>query len=158
MKQSQQLHRKITLIAIILVSLISFTSCRVTLIPNYDAEISQQIEEVSKEVDKFYLIMLETTENKDQERAYKNFVHQYVEIEVELNSLLNKNRVKPNNENSIEICKITIDLWNKYKEEHKEDNTLSDGIIKLNRATFNDLFYAMQVAEKGKEIISNPPN
>jgi hypothetical protein len=50
-----------------------------------------------------------------------------------------------------------LELWVKYKEEHKEDNELSDGLIKLNRLTFSDLFYAMLVAEKAKEIISNPP-
>ena len=41
--------------------------------------------------------------------------------------------------------------------EHKKDNTLSNGLIKLNRKTFSDLFFAMQVAEKGKEIVNNPP-
>lgn len=78
-------------------------------------------------------------------------------IEVELNSLLSKNRIRPLNENSTRIYEITIQLWMKYKAEHKKDNTLSDGLIKLNQETFSDLFYAMQVAEKGKEMVSNPP-
>ena len=78
-----------------------------------------------------------------------------MDIEVEINSLLNKNKVRPLNENSTRICEITLQLWQKYKEEHKTDNTLSDGLIKLNRQSFSDLFFAMQVAEEGKKIIDN---
>jgi len=76
---------------------------------------------------------------------------------VELNSLLNKNRIRPLNEHSTRICEITMQLWQKYKEEHKTDNTLNNGLIQLNRSTFDDLFFAMQVAEKAKDIVSNPP-
>lgn len=141
-----------------LISLTAIYSCRVTLVPPYDAVIMEQIDETSKAVDKFYLIMLETTSNTGGERSYELFAEDYVNIEVELNSLLNKNKVRPLNENSTRICEITLQLWQKYKMEHKEDNSLPDGMIELNRQTFSDLFYAMQVAEKAKEIVTNPPN
>jgi hypothetical protein len=134
-----------------------FYSCRITLIPSYDEAIAQQIEALAKEVDKFYLNMLETTTNDNDGRAYELFANSYVDIEVELNSILNKNRARPLNESSTRICEITLELWIKYKNEHKEDNNLSDGLIKLNRQTFNDLFYAMQVAEAAKDIVNNPP-
>lgn len=136
---------------------ITFYTCSVTLIPNYDESIAKQIESLAKQVDKFYLEMLETTSNSNGGRAFKKFTESYVNIEVELNSLLNKNQVRPLNENSIRICEITLQLWIKYKNEHKEDNNLSDGLIKLNRKTFGDLFYSMQVAEAAKNIINNPP-
>ncbi|MCK5170786.1 MAG: hypothetical protein KAQ75_12990, partial [Bacteroidales bacterium] len=68
-----------------------------------------------------------------------------------------KNKVRPLNENSTRICEITLELWQKYKEEHRSDQTLSNGLIQLNRKTFSDLFFAMQVAEKGKETVNNPP-
>jgi hypothetical protein len=141
---------------IIIVTLI-LEGCRVTLIPDYDDSISQEILETAKLVDKFYLDMLETKVNENGDRSYDKLVDSYVEIEIELGSLLNKNKIRPLNENSTRICEITLELWVKYKEEHKEDNELSDGLIKLNRLTFSDLFYAMLVAEKAKEIISNPP-
>jgi len=144
---------------IYLIIILAFLSegCRVTLVPDYDDSIAQEILETAKRVDMFYLDMYETTVNEDAERSYDKFVKSYVEIEVELSSLLNKNKIRPLNENSIRICEITLELWVKYKEEHKEDNELSDGLIKLNQLTFSDLFYAMLVAEKAKEIISNPP-
>ena len=144
---------------IYLIIILAFLSegCRVTLVPDYDDSIAQEILETAKRVDKFYLDMLETTVNENGDRAYNKMVDSYVEIEVELASLLGKNKIRPLNENSIRICEITLELWIKYKEEHKEDNELSDGLIRLNRLTFSDLFYAMLVAEKAKEIISNPP-
>lgn len=154
---NQQVNHYTRLFIIVLFSVITLTACKVTLVPSYNADISEQIENTAKAVDKFYLSMLETTTASNDGRAYLNFAEQYVNIEVELNSLLNKNKIRPLNENSIRICEITIELWIKYKNEHKSDNSLSDGLIKLNRKTFSDLLFAMQVAEKGKDIVSNPP-
>ena len=151
--KSQQLQIFILLVF----SVFAFYSCRVTFLPSYDASISEQIEITTKQVDKFYLTMLETTTVDNNGRSYEKFANQYVDIEVELYSLLNQNRVRPLNENSTRICEITLELWQKYKEEHKTDNTLSDGLINLNPQTFSDLFFAMQVAEKGKEIVNDPP-
>lgn len=142
---------------ILLLSILAMPSCRVQFIPVYDAKIAEQIDATSKAVDKFYLTMLATSTAERDGRAFNKYLEQYVDIEVELNSLLNKNKIRPLNENSTRICEITIQLWQKYKQEHQEDNTLSDGLIKLNNRTFSDLFYAMQVAEKGKEMVNNPP-
>ena len=139
-------------------AIIVFVSgCRITLIPPYDEQLADQIETTAKEVDLFYLDIQETTSNENGERAYSNFAGQYAGIEAELNSLLYKNKIRPLNENSTRICEITLQLWMKYKNEHKEDNKISDGVIELNRNTFNDLFFAMQVAEKAKDIENNPP-
>lgn len=146
------------LLVLTMLSVMVFYSCRVTLVPPHDAIIMEQIDETAKAVDKFYLSMIETTVNTGGGRAYELFADDYVTIEVEMNSLLNKNKIRPLNENSTRICEITLQLWQKYKAEHKEDNSMPDGIIELNRKTFADLFYAMQVAEKAKEIITNPPN
>lgn len=151
------MQQRICLVCLIIIFVFLSEGCRVTLVPDYDDSISHEILETAKRVDKFYLDMQETTVNENGDRAYNNMVDSYVEIEIELSSLLNKNKIRPLNENSIRICEITLELWVKYKDEHKEDNELTDGIIKLNRLTFRDLFYAMLVAEKAKEIISNPP-
>ncbi|MBC8045277.1 MAG: hypothetical protein H7Y00_00630 [Fimbriimonadaceae bacterium] len=130
--------------------------CKVTFIPDYDKDIAAQIDNTAKMVDRFYLEMLETPDG-DYLRAYNFYSEEYINIEVELNSLLYKNKVRPLNENSVRICEITLQLWIKYKEEHKQDDKLSNGLIKLNRVSFADLFFAMQSAEKAKEIIINPP-
>lgn len=157
MTQKILLTSKHLFFSLLLISTFVLSSCKVTFIPSYDSEISDHIETTSKEVDKFYLSMLETTNESGDNRMFNKFSKGYVDIEVELNSLLNKNEIRPLNKNSVRICEITLGLWQKYKEEHKTDNTLSDGLIKLNRKTFSDLFFAMQVAEKGKQIVDNPP-
>ena len=149
--KSQQLQ----ILVFVILSVFAFNSCRVTFLPSYDASIAEQIEKTTKQVDRFYLTMLETTTAENNGRSFEKFANQYVDIEVELNSLLNKNKVRPLNENSTRICEITLELWKKYKEEHKTDNTLSNGLIKLNKLSFSDLFFAMQVAEEGKKIIEN---
>jgi hypothetical protein len=145
------------LLALVIIFLI-LPGCRITLLPSYDETITQEIIQLAKQIDGFYLEMLETTNNDDGGRAYNNFIKHYINLEVELTSILNKNKIRPLNENSTRICEITLELWIKYKEEHKEDDGITDGLIKLNRLTFSDLFYAMIVAEKAKDIISNPPN
>jgi hypothetical protein len=145
------------LLAILLLATFAMYGCRVTFVPEYDAELAADIKVTAQQVDRFYLMMLETTSTDNDGRAFELFAAQYVDIEVMLNSLLTQNKIKPLNENSTRIVEITLELWQKYKEEHRTDNTLSDGLIKLNRKTFSDLFYAMQVAEKGKEIATNPP-
>jgi hypothetical protein len=153
---TQTRNSKLLLITLLLATFAMY-GCRVTFVPEYDAALSADIEETSRQVNWLYLMMLETTSPEDDGRAYNLFASQYVDIEVMLNSLLNQNKIKPLNQNSTRIAEITLELWQKYKEEHRNDNTLSNGLIKLNRKTFSDLFYAMQVAEKGKELATNPP-
>lgn len=152
----QQVSSRLFFLLTIL-SLFFLASCRVAFIPNYNATISKNIETTAKQVDKFYLTMLEKTTEENGGRNYDKFTEEYVEIEVEINFILNQNKVRPLNKNSTRICEITLELWQKYKKEHKTDNTLSNGLIRLNRKSFSDLFYAMQVAEEGKKIAANPP-
>ena len=149
---------RIRSLAPLIVLLLFLSSCKVTLVPPYNAAILEQIDQTTKEIDKFYLLMLETTSTQNGGRSYEQFAEQYVDIEVELVSLLNKNKIRPLNANSVRICEITLQLWTKYKEEHRTDNPLSDGLIKLNRKTLGDLLFAMQVAEKAKEIANSSPS
>jgi hypothetical protein len=134
------------------------SGCKITLVPSFDARIQEQIESTSKEIDRFYLTMMDLNTNEKGGRAYEKFREGYINVEVELISLLNKNKVKPLNTHSTRICEITLQMWRKYKIEHKEDDAIPDGLIKLNMLAMNDLMYAMLVAERGKLIAENPPN
>jgi len=51
-----------------------------------------------------------------------------------------------------------LQIRRRYKQEHKEDNAIPDGLIKLNMLAMNDFMYALMIAEKGKAIADNPPN
>ena len=68
--QLQLKHKSISLLTLLLISL-SFISCKVQLIAPYDDGIMQQIETTAKEIDRFYLIMLEGTKEAEGERQYK---------------------------------------------------------------------------------------
>lgn len=143
---------KIYLLFALAIMLASFQqSCRVTLVAPYDASVSQQIETIARKVDKFYLTMLETTRNEMNEREYSKFVEEYIDIEVELNSLLNKNRIRQLNKESTKNCKTALDTWTKYKEKHKEKNEISDIDIELNRDFLRDLFIVIQTGEEAKK-------
>lgn len=150
-------HINKTLLAMSVLVLLTFNSCKVSFVPNFDAALLEQIESTAKSVDKFYLQILESGKIDTNNRKFDKYIEQYIEIEVEIKSLLNKNKIKPLNNSSVRICEITLELWIKYKEEHRKDRLLSDGVIKLNRKTFDDLFFAIQVAEKGKELANNRP-
>ncbi len=99
-----KLYYKRLLLPLFFIGVIALQSCKVTLVPPYDAAISTQIDKTAKSVDKFYLSMLETTASENDGRAYDKFIEQYVNIEVELNSLLNKNKIRPLNAHSVRIC------------------------------------------------------
>jgi len=149
-------HRYLRLMyAFIIATLLLGTSCRVSLVPAYDAALATETDNVAKEVDHFYLNMLETSKATGGGRTYEKFAPDYVDLETDITALLNKNRIKALNGNSIKICEITLAKFIKYKEEHKKDNTLSDGLVKLDRKYMDDLFFAMRVAENAKKIIAD---
>ena len=136
-------------------SILPMSSCRVQLLPSHDAALQEEITSLAKTVDKFYLHMMESD---SAGRSFTSNVGDYIDIEAELRSILNKNRIKPLNQNAIRINEITLETWIKEKEKHRAANTLSKGIIKLNAMTFRDFFYAMLVAEQAKKIIDNAGN
>ncbi len=142
---------RIILTAIIL-SVLSI-SCQVSWVAEYNASIAQQIEVVSKKVDKFYLTMQETTINKNNQREYSRFVEQYIDIEVELKNLLQKNERRDKNPESIKINKTILDKWLEYKEKHKTNDEIKDSDIKLNLANLRNMMNTFRVAEEAKRNI-----
>lgn len=143
---------------VLFVLLFSFTSCRIRLVSDYDEKLSQQIDEVAKQVDEFYLTLLETTQQGNANRAFSLFNEKYIKIEVELNSLLAKNKAKALNESSTKVCEIIIKLFKKHKAEHKRDGQAFDNAsIIIIEKQMQDVFYAFKVAEEGKKLAANPP-
>jgi len=143
-----------------LILVLMMLGCKVQFVPEYNAEIAKQIDATSKMVDKMYLEMLETT--TPEQRDFSKFAKAYVSVEVELNSLLNKNKIRPLNEHSIKITELTLAKWIKYKEEHKRDfendGKYASGNIKINRIYIRDFFNAMIVAENATKIIKQEQN
>lgn len=148
---TQRKPKLIPFFALIL-SILLFSACRIILLPNYDDKIAEQIENVSKSIDKFYLTMLETTTESNGGRAYGKFAEQYITIEIELQSLLNKNKARAKNEETVKICEKTITMFEKYKNEHKKENTISDTDIKLNLEYLRGILYPFMISEDAKKM------
>jgi hypothetical protein len=141
---------RIVPIAIILAVL--SISCRVSWVAEYSASIAQQIEVVAKKIDKFYLIIEETTTEENQ-REYSAFTEQYIDIEVELKNLLAKNKKRAKNKESITINETVLKKWMEYKEIHKKQNDLKNSAIKLNLINLQNLMNSFRVAEEAKRGI-----
>ena len=142
--------RKYSVQYLIALSIIFFLSggCRVQLVADYDENIHNEIIRIAEEIDLFYTRLLDTPVD---ERSYDNFKEDYLLIEVDLRSLLLQNKVRPLNEESVRQTEIAIELWLDDKENHKENNSVSDFIIKQHREQFSRIFTAMAIGESAKE-------
>ncbi len=134
-----------------LFTLLMLSACTVRYVAEYDASITEEIIKLLKKVDMFYGELLETDVNN---RGYENFKEKYIEIESDLRVLLVKNQIRALNKESTEQAKIALELWIEDKEEHKENNTVSDFIAKRHRGQFTRIFIAMAKGEKAKDISS----
>lgn len=148
---SQRSLKRILLL--IFLSSILASACKVSLVATYDYMIAQQIEAVTKKVDKFYITLLETTENVEGQRDYLNFAEQYIDIEVELESLLQKNKRRAKNQESIKINERILNKWREYKGIHKNENQLSDTDIEANKMNFENLMNTFRITEEIKKTI-----
>jgi hypothetical protein len=130
--------------------LLALTSCRVSLVPAYSEDIAKQIENTAKFTDRLYL---EINDAAPADRAYKNFAEKYRDIEVEINSLIMKNKMRPKGESLVTISKNLLDIFLRYKDMHKEkDTTISNGVLELNRKFLQDQWTALLAAERGLKI------
>ena len=149
MKHTIALRKTQYLITLVLSVLLLLGSCTVKLVPDHDEAMVKDITETAKKVDRLYLEIKEIPEA--EARTYEQFSQRYVDIEVELNSLLLRNKAKPLNKHSTRINEIIIELFKKYKTKHQTQNKLSDIEIELDKTYLLDAFNAMLVAEEGKK-------
>ncbi len=138
---------------IVFVSSFVITSCKVSWVATYDYMVAQQIDVVAKKIDKFYLTLLETTQNENEQRVYSKFAEEYIDIEVELRNLLQKNNRRDKNQESIEINKRILNKWLEYKEIHKTENQLSNADIEANKMNFENMMNTFRIAEELKTRI-----
>ena len=128
-----------------------FVNCSVKLVADYDATVAESIIVAAQKVDTFYGRLLETPID---DRMYGNFVDNYIVIEVELRSLVMRNKLRPLNDESIEIAETTLEKWSKYKQAHKDKDSYKDALVLLHRKRFTKLFTAMAIAEEAKRLTS----
>ena len=128
-----------------LLLLFMFTSCKVMLVPEYNAQLEDQITNAAKATDKLYLDMLDVQEN---DRTYNTFKERYNEIESEINSIQLKNEGRPKNADFLVIIKNLKDAFAEAKKYHKDHKTLSDGEAIAYQATLSGYWKPLYISEK----------
>ncbi|MEO6188027.1 MAG: hypothetical protein ABIO82_07920 [Ginsengibacter sp.] len=121
------------------------SSCRVTLVPEYNARLETQITDAAKATDRLYIDLLG---EELSARNYDRIQARYNDLEAEINSieLINQGRVK--NDDFLAIIKNLKDAFHEAKEYHKEHKTLSNGEIKAYQATLAGYWKPLYVAER----------
>ncbi len=128
--------------------LINFSGCAVVkLLAEKDEKMYDETLKVGKEIDIFYVKLLEKEQSK---RNFQRYSEQYGEIETELRSIYTKNKSKSLNGESIKISKSILGLWVKYKAKHQLDNQYTNGNAKLDKNRFVRLFASALNAESSK--------
>ncbi|MDO8549707.1 MAG: hypothetical protein Q7S39_06105 [Ignavibacteria bacterium] len=144
----QNLKEILTFYFLLAITILGINGCTIQYVAEYDESIKNEIIRISAEIDKFYGILLETAEAA---RTYINFKDEYLTIEVDLRTLLTRNKIRPLNEESVKQTEIVLDLWLNDKEQHKTNDSVSDFIIKQHRNQFQRIFIAMAIGEEVKE-------
>jgi len=121
-------------------------SCRVALVPEYSAQLEEQISNAAKATDRLYLDMLDVPLAT---RTYENFKDRYNEIESEINSIKLKNEARLKNADFIIINKNLKSAFDEAKTYHKDHTTLSNGEIKAYQSTLAGFWRPLYFAEKG---------
>ncbi len=149
MQTKAKCSRQYPLLFLLFFTSITFiTGCSVQLIAPYDADTQRTTFECAKLVDHFYGNLLETD---GQNRQYAKFVDQYVAIESEINALVLRNKVRKLNTDSIDITEQVLKFWQKYKAQHKKDDTYSTGNAELDRDRFARMLAYSVRAEDAKK-------
>ena len=131
-------------IPVFLLTTLLFLSCRVMVVPEYSAQLEDQISKTAKATDKLYIDILDVPVNN---RTYENFKDRYNEIESEINSIKLKNEARPKNADFLVINKNLKDAFDEAKKYHKENSTLADGEAKAYQATLAGFWKPLYVAE-----------
>ena len=121
-------------------------SCKVTWVPEYNAQLEEQISNAAKATDRLYLDMLDIPLPS---RTYDNFKDRYNAIESEINSIKLKNEARLKNADFLIINKNLKVAFDEAKAYHKDHTTLSNGEIKAYQATLAGFWRPLYFAEKG---------
>ncbi|OUL58391.1 hypothetical protein [Pseudoalteromonas ulvae] len=123
--------------------------CAYKWVAKYDAALVAETLVVAKQVDRFYGHLIESPHSH---RPYENYKTEYIDIEVNLRSLMLQHKTRSLNDESIAIAQITLDKWLKYKQAHQEKDSYKTVLANNHRARMTRLFTAMVVAEEAKNM------
>lgn len=110
------------------VSLIMLTmvlnSCSIHLVPQYNADMEEQIKNGAKMSDRLYLQMLVAAPDSKYFSLYEN---KYLDVQVEINSILFQDEIRPKANDIIVSVQKLRDYFAKAMEDHRNKKSLSNG-------------------------------
>jgi len=130
-------------------ALFVFTACRVTLVPEYNARLEDEIAKAAKANDRLYIDMLDAAPDK---RTYEACKERYHDIESDINSIQLRNEARSRNEDFLKIIRNLKDGFSEAKNYHKEKNVLREGEIKAYQSTLSALWKPLYIAERSLKI------
>ena len=131
-------------ISVIFLFISMLLSCRVTLVPEYNAQLEGQIANAAKATDRLYIDMLDVPLNN---RTYDSFKDRYNDIESEINSIQLKNEARSKNADFLVINKNLKEAFEEAKKYHKDNSTLSNGEAKAYQASLAGFWKPLYMAE-----------
>ncbi|MBQ4813112.1 hypothetical protein A7985_21910 [Pseudoalteromonas luteoviolacea] len=138
---------KLVVILATLLILSSQVGCSLHLISEYDRASQQHMLSLMKKIDGFYLHMSNVEPAK---RKFSHYSSGYTNIEVEINALLQRQKVRELNELTVKQVEILLELWQQGKLAHKTKDSISDFIIKRRRSEYQRVMLAMVRGEESK--------
>lgn len=139
----------ITRFSILFTIICLLASCRVSLVPQYNAQLEEQISQTAKATDRLYIDLLDAS---TEERKYTLIQSRYNDIESEINSIELKNQGRDKNADFLVIIKNLKEAFQEAKKYHKVHDTLSNGEILSYQATLAGFWKPLYIAEKALKM------
>jgi hypothetical protein len=133
---------KIILLSFLFICLLG---CKATFVPPYDASIEAQITKTARLTDALYLQMLDV---KEADRKYEKYADKYLDIQVDINSLLLKTQVRQHNADLLIMVQNLQKMFVQFKDDHKTKGVLSNAEVQLNMMQINAVWAPLLLAEK----------
>jgi hypothetical protein len=124
---------------------VALFGCRATFVPPYDASIEAQIIKTARLTDALYLGMLDV---KEANRNYDLYAAKYLEVQIDINSLLLKTQIRDHNKDLLVIVQNLKKLFEQFKDDHKKKIILADADIMLNQMQINAIWAPLLMAER----------
>ena len=124
--------------------------CRVVLVPEYNQDLDKQIINTEKLNDQLYLELLALPQDQ---RTYDSCKKKYLEIELQINSIMFQNKSRKQNTDMIAILQTLKKKFLEYEEEHKKGKVLSDGMLQAYEADIMAAWQPLLTAEQALKKI-----
>lgn len=110
------MKRILTQFSLLVLLFSGIPSCKVALLPDYNAALYQQIVSAASKNDRIYIDLLQA--NAD-ERKFSLYAKRYANLETAIQSIYLQYQARPRSANFLPIIENIQTLFVKYKTEHQ---------------------------------------